>query len=354
MIIKLRWLILLGLLISGFVFFSGCVQENDLIVPTETSVVSPTMIPTVIPTTKVEPQQDRAGTSASIDWESSAENITIYVPVFLDENNNILKMYENSHITGNAGNITTAIVDTEHGKALKINKSGLGNYLFDWNEVPGKDTDRFVRWIENLGYTLPGEELDITKTDNSTTITVSGRITLSGRNILIVHLNEEDILEFYNMFDNNKQKWVGTGLFSAKKENGNLNIYSGKNEININESHEKLKADEQTFDEFFRLFTISMSNYKPPEHFINRPISESIPKIDAWVYSDSEIEKFSFSFNIDPKTALYESESFSSGIILTIRPEGWVHLRKGWQVVNLSIGILSWDAVPAPEIASNV
>jgi hypothetical protein len=40
MIIKLRKLILLGLLISGFIFFSGCVQEKVLTVPTET--VQPT------------------------------------------------------------------------------------------------------------------------------------------------------------------------------------------------------------------------------------------------------------------------------------------------------------------------
>lgn len=36
MIIKLSKLILPGLLISGFVFFSGCVQEKALTVPTET------------------------------------------------------------------------------------------------------------------------------------------------------------------------------------------------------------------------------------------------------------------------------------------------------------------------------
>lgn len=252
-------------------------------------------------------------------------------------------MYDTPVITGN---VTTAIVDIEHGKALKISKSGSGNFLFNWNEIPGKDTGLFVKWIEKMGWTQPGEELDITKTDNGKTITVSGRITLSGRNILIVRLNEENILDFYNMFDNKTQKWLGTGLFFAKEENGNLNIYSGNNEINMNESHEKLKADE--FDEFFRRFTISMSNYKPPEHFIDMPLSESDPKIDAWVYSDTEIEKFSFYFSIDPKTSLYESEGFSSGITLVISPQGWVHLKKGWQVVNLSLLKAAWDAVPAP------
>jgi hypothetical protein len=322
--------------------FPGCISpQSETSIPTVVPTVVPTVIPTVIPT--VEPQQDGASTSSFINWESSAENITIYVPVFLDENKNILKMYDSPVITGN---VTTAIVDTEHGKALKISKSGSGNFLFNWNEISGKDTDHFVKWIEKMGWTQPGEELDITKTDNGKTITVSGRMTLSGRNILIVRLNEENILDFYNMFDNITQKWEGAGLFFAKEEKENLNIYSGNNEINMNESHEKLKADE--FDEFFRRFTISLSNYELPEHFINMPLSESDPKIDAWVYSDTEIEKFSLYFSIDPKTSLYESEGFSSEITLIISPQGWVHLKKGWQVVNLSLIKGFWDAVPAP------
>ena len=70
MIIKFRMLMLLGLLISGFVFFSGCVQEKALTVSNETPAVQPTtftndtpiveittyieMTPTVQPTTSTE------------------------------------------------------------------------------------------------------------------------------------------------------------------------------------------------------------------------------------------------------------------------------------------------------------
>jgi hypothetical protein len=290
-------------------------------------------------------EQAYASASASIYLESGAENITIYVPVFLDENKTVLKMYENPTITGS---VTTSLIDTEHGKALKVSRSGFGNYVFKWNEVPGKDTGRFVKWIQNIGYTQPGEKLDITKTDNGKTITVSGRVTLSGRNTLIVRLNEENILDFYNMEDNIEQKWVGTGLFLAKEENGDLKIYTGNNEINMNESFEKLKADEQTSDEFFSQFMISMSNYTAPEHFISMPISESDPRIDAWIYSDSEIEKVRFSFYLDPKTTLYESDSFVSGISLSIGTQVWLHLMKGWQVVNLSLRKAAWDAVRVP------
>ena len=271
------------------------------------------------------PQQD-ASTSASIYLESRTENYTIYVPVLLDENKTVLKMYENPMITGSA---TTSLMDTEHGKALKISRSGLGDYVFNWNEVPGKDTDRFVKWIDNVENKLPGEKLDITKTDNGTTITVLGSIlgsiTASGRSKMIIRLNEENILE------------VGWGLFFAKEENGNLNIYSGKNEISMNESHGKLKEVEQTTDEFFKRFTISMSNYTLPESFENpSQYPESSSMFGAWVYSDSEIEKIRFHYYLDPL-------NYSEGRALSISTPGWVHLKKGWQVVNLSRGISYWD-----------
>ncbi|MCE8429650.1 MAG: hypothetical protein J5U19_14850, partial [Candidatus Methanoperedens sp.] len=103
-----------------------------------------------------------------------------------------------------------------------------------------------------------------------------------------------------------------------------------------NESHEKLKEDEQTSDEFFRRFTISMSNYTSPEHFIDMPYYEYDSKIDAWVYSDSEIEQFTFYFGLDPKDR-------NNRIALSIGTQGWVHLKKGWQIVKLSLGKLAWD-----------
>lgn len=211
--INLRHVLTIIILVS---VFSGCISQPapsetsvptviPTDIPTVTLTVTPTVTPTVIPT--------HAGmVRASISLESSPENVTIYVPVLLDENKTVLKMYYTPEIIGN---VTTAIVDTEHGKALKISKSGQ------------------------------------------------------------------------------------------------LKIYK---EIIIQDQNVKLKVDgqapEQTSDEFFSRFTISMSNYKAPEHFSSMP---SDPNINAWVYSDSEVEKVRFSFYIDPRTALYKSESFSSG-----------------------------------------
>ena len=319
-------------------------------------------------------------------------------------------MYETPAIIGNSSKVTTAIIDTEYGKALMISRSGLENYLFNWNEVPGKDTNRFVRWLEGEGRVQRGEELDITKTDNGTTITVLGSITPSGRNNLIFQLNETGLLESYSISDieinwwvelgnnlfnwsevpgkdtnrfvrwleseghiqpgekldisktdygraitvsgrgtwiyrlfengngefitfhgvkkNIKQEQMGWLLLFAKEENGNLNIYSGNNEIYMNESHEK-----QTPDDFFRMFSISMSNYTYPDQFIDKPYIEYDSKIYAWVYSDREIEKFGFYFSLDPRNSL-------SGISMDIMTdEGRVHLKKGWQVVGISVSL---------------
>jgi hypothetical protein len=339
--------------------------------------------------------QEDATTSTGISIESSAENITIYVPVLLDENKNVLKMYENPEITGN---VTTAVIDTEYGKALMISGSGLGDYLFNWNEIPGKDTDQFVKWLEGEGHVQPGEKLDIKKTDDGRTITVSGistriyqlnekgvlkfyriedietdgssevylfnwnevpgkdtdrfvkwlegeghvqpgekldisktddgrTITVSGRGTWTYWLNDKGELEFHGVNNNVMSETFGQGLLFTKEENGQLNIYSGNNELNMNEKHGILKEDTQTSDEFLRSFKISMSNYTSLE-----PSS----KIDAWVYSDSEVEIFSFGFSLDPGNRRQRE-------VLSIRTEGRVHLRKGWQVVNLSSGIMCWD-----------
>lgn len=269
----------------------------------------------------IVPQQE-ASTSASIYIESSAENFTIYVPVFLDENKTVLKMYETPAIRGNSSKVTTAIIDTEYGEALQIRRSGL-DYLFNWNDVPGNDTGRFSKWLESRGFTEQGDKLGIKKNNNGDTLTAF--VYRAGYNNAIEYtyrINEKKVME-------------STGLETgfAKEENGKLNIYSGDIEISLNENHDKLKEDDQTSEEFFRRFTISMSNYTSPGSFINPPqYPQSSSMIGAWVYSDAEIEKFSFHFYLDPKNR-------NSSIALSISTQGWVHLNKGWQVVNLSKGI---------------
>ncbi len=272
------------------------------------------------------PQQD-ASTSALIFLESNTENYTIYIPVLLDENKTILKMYENPAIRGNSSKVTTAIIDTEYGEALQIRRSGL-DYLFNWNDVPGNDTGRFENWLEYRGFTEQGDKLDIKKTNNGDTLTVYVyRVGYDNAIEYTYRINEKKVLESTRL---------ETGFF-AKEENDKLNIYSGDIEISMNENHGVLKEDLQTSYDFFRNFTISMSNYSSPESFVNpSQYPQSSPMIDAWVYSDTEIEKIRFYYYLDP-------ENRNNRIGLSIGTDGWVHLNKGWQVVNLSRGIRYWD-----------
>lgn len=60
-------------------------------------------------------------TSSSIQISSASGGVTLYVPVFLDDKGKVLEMYKKPTLRGNAA---TAIIDTEHGKALKISGAG--------------------------------------------------------------------------------------------------------------------------------------------------------------------------------------------------------------------------------------
>ena len=137
-------------------------------------------------------------------------------------------------------------------------------------------------------------------------------------------------MEYQSVEKNVISEMFGQGLFFTKEENGQLNIYAGNNEISMNEKHGILKEDTQASDEFFKGFTISMSNYTSPESFIPRERRT----FGAWVYSDSEIEKVSFHFYLDPNL-----NNRIDGRFLSMGTKGSVHLSKGWQMVNLTAGI---------------
>lgn len=74
-----------------------------------------------------------ASTSVSIDVVSGQQEVTLLVPVMLDENDKIFEMYGKPEITGSA---LTSIIDTEHGKALKI--TGTGTFRIYMSQIGGK------------------------------------------------------------------------------------------------------------------------------------------------------------------------------------------------------------------------
>lgn len=335
------------LVIAYIVFFTGCVEEKTTFsTETPTTTASITSEPEQTNISNTYPVyyriQQEARTSASIDILSGTEEITIYVPVLLDENKNVMKMYETPTIVGN---VTTAIIDTKYGKALKINGSGLGDYLFSWNDVPGNDTDRFVNWLkDNLPLSKEGKP-DITKTDGGEAIIVSGKYEPmpSLKAIYTFRLNKEKNRILYD-YSGSDCEMAQCGSLFVKEKSDKLNTYNGIIHIEMNEKHGLLKEDKQTTYDFFKRFTISMSNYTSPEPFINMTNSEYPPVTDAWIYSDSELEKLSLNFYIDPsnridRIALFMNSQEGTGSFMS----PIVHPKEGWQVMNLSGGLALWD-----------
>ncbi len=98
-------------------------------------------------------------------------------------------------------------------------KTKSRKYLFSWNEIPGNDTDRLIKFLKK-NYGVPWiKAAKIEKIDNGKTISISNK-----ENSLLLTLN------------NDKNKAIltinTTDEFIVKKENGNLNICLKKTGIN--------------------------------------------------------------------------------------------------------------------------
>ncbi len=180
---KLIYFIIFAVAVSSLII-SGCVSSP----PPETMPVPTAPIPTIAPTvtlTPVETDPDEinstdfskkyidevinkihafgmfnSSSTVSIYIESGSERIKLYVPVMLDEKGETPKMYENPIITGN---LTTSIVNTEHGKALKINGSGGEIKMIKDNGNLGSIENDY-RFVEGLTISMsnstpPGKEM---------------------------------------------------------------------------------------------------------------------------------------------------------------------------------------------------
>ena len=99
------------------------------------------------------------------------------------------------------------------------NKTNHRKYLFSWNEIPGNDNVKLIKFLK-ANYRVPWvKTAKIEKVDNGKTISVSNK-----KNSLLITLNNdknEAILTINT-----------TDEFVVKKENGNLNICLKKKGIN--------------------------------------------------------------------------------------------------------------------------
>lgn len=157
-----------------------------------------------------------SSSSASI-FISSGQKIDLVVPLMLDENGNILKMFENPTITGN---LTTTIVNTEYGKALKINGTGGEIKMIQNDGNPGS--------LENESLFLDGFTITMS---NNTVIGLDNPFTYqtlvySGNNI-------QDFSLFYSRSGGQSGKivYIRTGNMSQPSE---ISTKLGKGWLYIN------------------------------------------------------------------------------------------------------------------------
>lgn len=144
-----------------------------------------------------------SSSSGSI-YISSGQKIDLAVPVMLDEKGNLLKMFEKPIITGD---LKTTIVNTEYGKALKINGTG--------GEIKMMQDDGNPGTLENESLLLDGFTITMS---NNTAIDPNNPFTYQA----IVY-SGNDVREFRLFYSRSggqsgKIVYVRTGNFSQPSE----------------------------------------------------------------------------------------------------------------------------------------
>ena len=126
-------------------------------------------------------------------------------------------------VTGKAKGIR----DVEDKKILKelkkirgIYKEEMNGYLFSWENVPGDDSDRLLRFLKDDFYIGWAENAEISKHDDDKTIHIS-----KDKNSAKIMIDEKKKEGTLNISDGE------TYDLKVKKEKGQLNIYTKEKEL---------------------------------------------------------------------------------------------------------------------------
>jgi len=124
----------------------------------------------------------------------------------------------------------------------------LRKYSFNWDEIPGNDTKRFIKCLKQKYGINWVETAKIEKIDNSKTIKVS-----TGKNSISLILNNKKTKVSLKINDGRTDK------FTAKMENGELNMY-----VKCDVSHlGGVKTDWDKDEEKIKKKLMQLPNSKP-------------------------------------------------------------------------------------------
>lgn len=207
----------------------------------------------------------------------------------------------------------------------------IGMYFTERTSYTGREIPRFLRITRGAGIVLTFiilffsalMFLSVAKyatTDVSIDISsVDGNVTL----LVPALLENGNVMEMYGnpaISGSAATEIIDTDHGKAFKIGG-----SGSIEIKLNQTGGTLATNPEANEKFVNGFTLSTSNATR--------YGEVIGHVEAWVYSENEGARLSFSIRRDN----------GWGRDMSIRTESPVKLTKGWQAVKLSVGSMWYD-----------
>ncbi|CAG0953715.1 hypothetical protein METP3_00364 [Methanosarcinales archaeon] len=173
----------------------------------------------------------------------SAPSAVVYHPLNsstdFQERDKLLSIF----LRGKNGHLIERLFDTKKIKWEWIDWQSPWQYLFNWDKIPGSDNLNLIKYLKlNFGFD-PAKIKKIENIDDCTKKIYAGINSI----LLTFYIEKSKVVL---KFDDGR-----TDEFNAKMENGQLNIYSQKNNVDINSDPAAI------YDTELSVFVIASDNY---------------------------------------------------------------------------------------------
>ena len=186
---------------------------------------------------------DHGFPSNTTAFAGSTPSAVVYLPlnssIASQERDKLFSIF----LRGENGHLIERLFDTKKIKWEWVDWQSPMQYLFDWDKIPGLDNLNLIKYLKlNFGFD-PTKIKKIEKIDDCTK-----KIYVDSNSILLkLYIKKSKVLL---NFDDGR-----TDEFNAKMENGKRNIYSKKNNVDINSDPAAI------YDTELSVFVIASDNY---------------------------------------------------------------------------------------------
>ena len=184
---------------------------------------------------------------------------------------------------GSKLNFESKSIDDKELVTMFFPESAKPEYLFNWNNVPGSDSEWLINFMENNLNKKWAENAKIKKTDDGKTITITEEYYLfnwnnipGGDSKLLLELLENDL----------KMDWVRNAEIRKSNDNKTITVASGENltTLYLDEEQEKvtIETDEtsggHTYEYLLEKENGNLNIYKKGENAIRFKLEEDVGK----------------------------------------------------------------------------